>query len=214
MQAVVPDGREEEREPSRRIGTHIGMGVIGYGAERIERSEHWRFVEIEESNHAEADEEQFDRIADIALHRVELRNMMMWGVRRPEPGIVMHQTVHPVLAEFDQQHHKRNLDQKWQLREPRGGDAQCFLGLLERAIGERVGDLGNGGDTEQDIKAVGQKFPIGNAPAFVPFIDPFHQLNKGQHDNAHDCERPHIVDPCRRRKCPECHDGGKRHWRQ
>ena len=100
METVVPDGGEEKGIECRRVRTHFGMCKSGHHGEHIEAAEQCSRVEIKDRDHAETDQEQFDRIADRSFHRIELGDVMVRRVGQPGGVPVVHQPVHPILAEF------------------------------------------------------------------------------------------------------------------
>ena len=62
--------------------------------------------QIEQRDHAQRDQEQLERIADRALHGVQLGDVMMRGVRPPQ-GRIVHRPVHPILSELDEEDDQR-----------------------------------------------------------------------------------------------------------
>ena len=118
MQAVMADGGEEETVPPRRIGAHVGVGKGRNGGAQRGGGKDGRLVEIEQGDDAERNQEQLYRIADIALGRVQLGDVVMRRVGGPEQRIVVHQPMHPILPEFEQSHDHEGLHEKWQRFQP------------------------------------------------------------------------------------------------
>src|SRR3546814_5876363 len=77
MQAVVPDRREKEGIPARRIGPDIGVGEYRNDRHRAICREYRRLLQVEQRDHAEADQKQLDRVAYGAFGCVQLGTMLM-----------------------------------------------------------------------------------------------------------------------------------------
>ena len=214
VQAVIADGGEEVSVPDRRIGLHVGVGIGGDHAAAGDRGEQRIQIDIEQRSHPDADQEQLDRIADKALHRIELRDVMMRRMGQPQGRPVVHRAVHPVLAEFESEHHHHHLHDEGAGGEPRGGDAPSLLQFAQRRVDQRVAGKADRTVTEGDIEDVGCQLAPVDAPALVAFEHQFEQLDKGKCNKADDDDGPRPIHPGRRRKAPERNHCGERGRRQ
>ena len=212
MQTVIADRHKDKRIPARRLPPHIGMGKGRDHAQNIERAKLRRRAQIEQGHHAQTDQEQLDRVADRPLHRIQLGDMVMRRMDRPEQRMVMHQPVHPVLPELDQKDHQRHLPDKRQMLRPQRGDPPMLLQRAQRIVGQLLGEPPDGEGIQQQIERVGGKFGAVHPPTGMALGDQLHaQDQRGDHHADHG-HGPLPLDPSHRRQPPEC-DQPRHHGR-
>ena len=77
MQAMMAYRGEKEGIENWRIGPHIAVRESNNRRKNVDRAEDRNQVEIEQADDTQSDQYQLNWVTNIALHRIELGQMMM-----------------------------------------------------------------------------------------------------------------------------------------